>query len=116
MIKLKRVYEPAEPADGYRVLVERLWPRGISKQRAALDAWLKDAAPSPELRAWFGHDPEKWDEFCERYRSELGENPEAVDTLKRIIADRDVAFIYAASDNEHNSAVVLRDYLEREPK
>lgn len=114
MIKLKRIYEPAKPDDGYRVLVERLWPRGISKERAALYMWLKEIAPSPELRSWFSHDPAKSDEFRKRYLDELQEN-EAVTQLRELIKDRDVTLIYATKDKELSSALVLKDFLEHPP-
>ncbi|NLN76826.1 MAG: DUF488 domain-containing protein [Armatimonadetes bacterium] len=112
LIKLNRIYEPANPSDGTRVLVERLWPRGISKQRAALDLWLKDIAPSPQLRSWFGHDPEKWDEFRRRYRQELDNNAGAVAQLRDVINRGDVTFVYAAHDTIHNAAVALKEYME----
>jgi uncharacterized protein YeaO (DUF488 family) len=113
-IQLKRVYDPASPDDGYRILVERLWPRGITKEKAAVDLWLKEIAPSQELRKWFGHDPQKWQEFSGRYQAELDENPEAVSQLRQILKKEDkVTFVYAARDIEHNSAVLLRDYLKK---
>lgn len=112
MIKLKRVYEPPGPEDGCRVLVERLWPRGISKEKASLDLWLKDVAPSPELRTWFGHDPAKWDEFRKRYFEELKENEDAVDKLRELDRKGSVTFVYAAKDMEHNAAVALKDFIE----
>ena len=113
MIQLKRIYEPASEADGYRILVERLWPRGMTKETARLDLWLKEVAPSPELRKWFAHDPAKWTEFIERYRLELDQNRVVVDELKRITEQHDVVtFVYAASDTERNSARLLKDYIE----
>ena len=112
-IRLKRAYTEPSSDDGYRILVERLWPRGLTKARLAIDLWLKEVAPSPELRKWFAHDPAKWAEFIRRYRLELDENREAVDELKRILKQQDVVtFVYAASDTEHNSARLLKDYLE----
>ncbi len=112
MIHLKRVYEPPDPADGFRVLVERLWPRGLSKSRAQVDLWLKDVAPSSELRTWYGHEVEKWEEFQRRYRAELQNNP-AVEQLRQLRQDKPVVtFVYAAHDTEHNSAVTLRAFLE----
>lgn len=111
-IRLKRAYEDPSPDDGTRILVERLWPRGLSKERAAIDLWLKDAAPSTELRRWFGHDPEKWPEFRRRYREELRTREEVVGRLRRLSHDGSVTFIYAASDEEHNAALVLRDVVE----
>jgi uncharacterized protein YeaO (DUF488 family) len=111
-IRLKRAYEKPAPDDGLRVLVERLWPRGLSKERAAVDLWMKDIAPSPELRRWFNHDPARWDEFQRRYRAELRQNKDVVDELRRKCRDRTVTFVYAARDEEYNSALVLRAYLE----
>lgn len=111
MFKLKRVYEPPAADDGFRVLVDRLWPRGVSKEQAALDVWLKDVAPSPALRAWFGHDPAKFDEFAERYQAELAENP-AAEHLRRLEREHQVVtLVYAAKDVEHNHAFVLREFL-----
>lgn len=111
MIALKRVYAAAEAGDGFRLLVERLWPRGVSKEKAAVDLWLKDIAPSAELRQWFAHDDDKWPEFQQRYREELRENP-AVDTLRGLILQhRRITFVYAASD-ERNSASVLKQFIE----
>ena len=112
---LKRAYDPAGARDGYRVLVERLWPRGVRKTDLQLDAWLKDVAPSPELRRWFGHDPARWNEFAARYRRELGEHPaaEALAELVRRASVRTVTLVYGARDETHNSAVVLRGEVER---
>ncbi len=112
LIKLKRAYEAPARADGYRVLVERLWPRGVSKDEAALDRWLKDIAPSPELRNWYGHDPEKWPEFQQRYQRELMANNDQVEVLRALCEQKTVTFIYAAKDEEHNSAVVLKAFLD----
>ncbi|HQR34483.1 MAG TPA: DUF488 domain-containing protein [Blastocatellia bacterium] len=112
MIKLKRVYEPPSADDGIRILVERLWPRGISKEKARVDEWLKEIAPSQELRKWFQHDPAKWEEFQERYRKELDQNQELVNNLKRKAKGKTVTFIYAASDEERNSAMLLKNYLK----
>lgn len=111
MIQLKRAYEDAAPADGRRFLVERLWPRGVRKEALAVEAWLKDAAPSPELRRWYGHDPEKWPEFRARYRAELEANPDAWRALLDAAREGDVTLVYAARDTERNSASVLRDLL-----
>jgi uncharacterized protein YeaO (DUF488 family) len=113
MIQLKRVYEQPSRRDGLRILVERLWPRGLSKQRAAVDLWLKDVAPSPELRKWFAHDPAKWKEFQERYRKELRERKDAVHLLKQNCKKGTITLVYAARDEEHNGAVALKRYLER---
>lgn len=113
MVRLKRVYEELSPDDGKRVLVERLWPRGVSKEEAHVDLWLKDIAPSPELRKWFGHDPEKWEEFRKLYWQELDRNHSVVSKLRDLIQQSDVTFIYAAHDEVHNSAVILKEYLEQ---
>lgn len=112
MIQLKRVYEPASKTDGFRILVERLWPRGMSKQRAQVDLWLKEVAPSAELRSWYAHKVEKWEEFQKRYRAELRQNP-AVEQLRVILSEKPtVTFVYAARDETHNSAQVLKTFLE----
>lgn len=113
MITLKRVYEPAAPEDGFRILVERLWPRGLSKPAAQVDLWLKDIAPSPELRAWYSHDVEKWKEFQRRYRAELRHNPALPQLLALLQEKGAVTFVYAARDEDHNSARVLKEYLEK---
>jgi uncharacterized protein YeaO (DUF488 family) len=112
MIKLKRVYEKPSPEDGFRVLVERLWPRGLSKERAAVDLWLKDVAPSPDLRKWFGHDPARWEQFQERYRQELREKKDAVRLLKQKGKKGTVTLVYAARDEEHNGALALKRLLQ----
>ncbi len=109
---LKRAYEPAVRTDGRRVLVDRLWPRGLSKGKAKLDLWLKDIAPSTELRQWFAHDPDKWPEFRKRYRAELRGNP-ALSELRTLARRGKVTLVYAARDQEHNEAIVLRQILER---
>jgi len=112
-IVLKRVYEPPAAGDGYRVLVERLWPRGLSKERARLDLWLKDAGASDELRKWFGHDPGKWEEFRSRYFVEIRNRPEVIRELKDITATNPaVTFLFAAHDEEHNNARALKEFLE----
>jgi uncharacterized protein YeaO (DUF488 family) len=112
IIKLKRAYEAPESGDGSRVLVDRLWPRGISKDSARIDLWLKEIAPSAELRKWFGHDPSKWAAFRDRYVRELENNPEAVGRLREQLRRSTVTLVYGAKDEEHNDAVVLREYLE----
>ncbi len=112
MIKLKRVYEEPGEDDGRRILVERPWPRGISKQEARIDEWLKDVAPSPELRQWFGHDPARWDEFKKRYWSELARNTAPVQELREKAARETITFVYAAKDEEHNGALALKEFLE----
>lgn len=113
MIRLKRAYEEPSPTDGARILVERLWPRGLTKAGAKLDLWLKDVAPSSELRQWFGHEPAKWDSFRQRYWEELRVAGEAVDLLRQKAAEGTVTFIYAARDEEHNGALALKQFLER---
>jgi uncharacterized protein YeaO (DUF488 family) len=114
MVRLKRAYEPAGPHDGYRVLVERLWPRGVRKLDLRLDAWLKDVAPSDGLRRWFGHDPARFGEFAARYRRELKRSPaaEALADLVRRASTGTVMLIYAARDETYNGAVVLREEIE----
>jgi uncharacterized protein YeaO (DUF488 family) len=116
MIKLKRAYEAVTPDDGLRILVERLWPRGISKQRAKIDLWLKDLAPSSDLRKWYSHAPARWPIFRQRYRTELKGHGSLLALLKLVAQDRTTTFIYAASDKERNSAVVLKQYLEQQVK
>lgn len=111
-IRLKRVYARPEDDDGPRFLVERLWPRGLTKDRAKVDAWFKDVAPSPELRRWYSHDPKKWPEFRRRYLAELGRNPEAVGRLRARLGEGTVTFVYAAKDEQRNSAAVLKAWLE----
>ncbi|QJD31280.1 DUF488 family protein [Methylococcus geothermalis] len=113
-IRLKRVYEERSPEDGERFLVERLWPRGMSRQSLALSAWLKDLAPTTELRRWYGHDPGKWEEFRHRYCLQLDRSPEALQSLLQACAHGTVTLLYSARDTERNSAVVLRDFLERQ--
>jgi uncharacterized protein YeaO (DUF488 family) len=112
MIQLKRVYEEPSDKDGMRVLVERLWPRGLTKERAAVDLWLKDVAPSPELRKWFGHDPARWEQFQERYQKELRKQEEAVQLLKQKGKEGTVTLVYAARDEEHNGALALKRFLQ----
>ena len=112
MIQLKRVYEKPSRNDGLRVLVDRLWPRGLTKELAAVDLWLKDVAPSTELRKWFGHDPAKWKEFQVRYRKELREKKDALELLKQKSEEHTVTLVYGARDEEHNEALVLKSVLE----
>jgi uncharacterized protein YeaO (DUF488 family) len=112
MIHLKRVYEEPSKNDGLRVLVERLWPRGLTKERAAVELWLKDVAPSPELRKWFGHDPARWEKFQERYQRELRGKKDAVRLLKQKAMDGTLTLVYAARDEEHNGALVLKKFLQ----
>ena len=110
-VKLKRVYESPSRADGVRVLVDRLWPRGLTKEAAAADRWLRDLAPSSELRRWFGHDPERWAEFRRRYARELGARSEQLDELRSLARKRRITLLFAARDETHNDAVVLRELL-----
>ena len=112
-IRLKRAYDPPAAADGLRILVERLWPRGVARARAKIDYWYKEVAPSPELRRWFAHDPARWPEFRRRYRAELRSNAEDVARLAKLCAGHRVTFVFAARDEAMNSAVVLREYLAR---
>lgn len=112
MILIKRVYEEYSPTDGKRILIDRLWPRGISKEEAKLDLWLKEIAPSTELRQWFGHDPAKWGEFKKRYISEIKSNTQALSRLEELVKKGNVTLVYGAKDEEHNDAVVLKEYLE----
>jgi len=111
MIKLKRVYESPSLQDGLRVLVDRLWPRGLTKERAAVDLWVKDVAPSTELRKWFAHDPAKWKQFQIRYRKELHEKKDALQELKQKCKGHTITLVYGARDEEHNEAVVLKKIL-----
>ncbi len=110
-ILIKRIYEPAAKSDGFRVLVDRLWPRGISKETAKLDLWLPDIGPSTKLRQWFNHDPPRWDEFQRRYHAELKDMKELVADLKGQALKGTVTLLYSAKDEQHNQAVALRAYL-----
>jgi uncharacterized protein YeaO (DUF488 family) len=112
-IQIKRVYEEPSRADGVRILVDRLWPRGLSKEKARVDIWLKEIAPTTELRKWFNHDPKKWTEFQTRYRRELKSNAAVVATLKEKVAEVPVTLVYGARDEEHNEAVVLEALLQK---
>lgn len=112
MVKIKHVYEAYDAADGKRFLIDRLWPRGMSKEKLVMDAWLKDVSPSGELRGWFGHDPDKWDEFQHRYTAELDSNPKGWEPLLEASRGGTVTLLFAAHDSEHNNAVVLKAYLE----
>lgn len=111
-INLKRVYEPASEQDGYRVLVDRLWPRGISKANAAVDLWLKEVGPSTPLRQWFSHDPQKWTEFKARYFAELDANQQHLAPLLEAARAGNLTLVYSSRDEEHNQAVALREYLQ----
>jgi uncharacterized protein YeaO (DUF488 family) len=112
MIKLKRAYYGSSPGDGERILVERLWPRGLTRERAKIDLWLKDVAPTPELRKWFGHDPAKWEEFRKRYETELKRKGHLLELLKEKARKGTITFIYAAKDETHNGALALKQFLE----
>jgi uncharacterized protein YeaO (DUF488 family) len=112
MLKLKRIYEPAAAGDGFRILVDRVWPRGVSKSAAHLDLWMKEIAPSNALRKWFAHDPARWSEFQRRYRSELRAQPELTRELKRLLKEHPTTtLLFGARDEEHNQAVALRAFL-----
>jgi uncharacterized protein YeaO (DUF488 family) len=112
-VKLKRVYEKSTKEDGTRILVDRLWPRGLTKEKANVDVWLKEIAPSTELRNWFHHDPARWTEFKKRYHAELKSKEEQIELLKRELKVRTVTLVYAAKDEEHNEALVLKELLSR---
>jgi uncharacterized protein YeaO (DUF488 family) len=112
-VRLKRAYEAAEPSDGYRVLIDRIWPRGVSKEQAHLDEWARELAPSSELRRWFGHDPAKFEEFRGRYRDELAAQGEKLRELRARARKGALTLIYSARDTEHNDAVVLAELLRR---
>ena len=111
-LQLKRAYAPPEPTDGTRVLVDRIWPRGLTKEKAALDLWLKEVAPSPALRKWFGHEPSRFGPFAEKYRAELAKNEAALAPLLEALRAGPVTLVYAAHDEAHNHAVVLKAHLE----
>jgi uncharacterized protein YeaO (DUF488 family) len=110
-VVLKRAYEPPEKSDGKRILVDRLWPRGVSKAEADLDQWVKEIAPSAELRTWFGHDPERWGEFRRRYRAELAQHSDMLTDLRRRASESRITLVYSAKDEVHNDAVVLRNVI-----
>ncbi|RPJ26324.1 MAG: DUF488 family protein [Chloroflexi bacterium] len=114
MLKIKRVYETAQASDGVRFLVERLWPRGMKKEDLKMKAWLKEVAPSQSLRRWFAHDPLKWQEFQQRYRAELEANPDAWRPILEAAKRADVTLLYSARDTEHNSALLLKSFLEEQ--
>lgn len=110
-VRIKRIYEDPDDADGYRILVDRIWPRGVSKERAKLDVWLKEVAPSTELRTWFHHEEPKWPEFRTRYRAELDGNPAVAELRKLIAANSPATLLYSAHNETENQAVVLSEYL-----
>jgi uncharacterized protein YeaO (DUF488 family) len=110
-VRIKRAYEPAEPGDGFRVLIDRLWPRGVSKQEAHIDEWARELAPSDELRRWFGHDPARFEEFARRYREELAAQGDALDRLRERAGQGTVTIVFGARDTEHSNAAVLAPLL-----
>ncbi len=110
-VRLKRVYEPRTSEDGTRILVERLWPRGVKKEDAAVDLWERDIAPSTDLRKWFGHDPARWQEFRRRYAEEVGQHPDELSKLRAMAQEGPVTLVFSAHDEIHNNAIVLRDLL-----
>jgi len=112
-IKIKRVYEQPDKDDGSRILVDRLWPRGLTKEKAIVNLWLKEIAPSTELRKWFGHDPDKWEKFRGRYETEIRHKDDLINMLKRKASEGTITLIYAARDEKHNQALVLKQFLER---
>lgn len=113
IVHIKRVYEEPDPSDGKRILIDRLWPRGLTKEKAKVDLWLKEIAPTAELRKWFGHEPSKWTEFKKRYQEELQDNHETVNILLSEIKKGKVTLIYSAKDEKYNDAVELKKYLEK---
>lgn len=112
-VRIKRAYDDPSADDGYRLLIDRLWPRGVSRERAALDEWNKDLAPSGELRKWFGHDPERFDEFRRRYTAELHDQRDCIRDLRRRAGEGTLTLVYSAHDTDHNDAVVLADIVRR---
>jgi len=110
-VRIKRAYEPPASDDGIRILVDRLWPRGLKKENAAIDEWMKEIAPSTELRKWFGHAPERWEEFRHRYRSEIRQHSAELERLHKFAQNGPVTLVYSAHDDEHNNAVVLKDFV-----
>lgn len=110
-LQIKRAYDPESKEDGFRILVDRLWPRGIKKSDLKLDLWLKDVAPSADLRKWYDHDPAKWEEFKKKYAAELDENPESWEQIKQKLKHSTVTLIYAAHDSEHSNALFLQNYI-----
>jgi uncharacterized protein YeaO (DUF488 family) len=114
MFKVKRIYKESEPSDGYRILVDRIWPRGISKEKARIDLWMKQIAPSDTLRKWFGHDPKRWMEFRQRYREELRNEIGLIKQLNQLEEEHDtLTLVFSARDERHNQAVALRAFLQR---
>ncbi len=116
MIKIKRVYEPADKTDGYRILIDGLWPRGLSKEKARADIWMKEVAPSAELRNWFNHEPEKWAEFKRRYFDELKSKKEQIDLILEKEKEGPVTLLYGSREQRYNNAVAMKEYLETKAK
>ena len=110
-VKMKRAYEAATAADGRRILIDRLWPRGVKKVDAAIDLWLKDLSPSTDLRKWFGHEPARWEEFSRRYRAEIDSHPDQLAELRKLAQSHPITLVYSAHDELHNNAVALRDII-----
>jgi uncharacterized protein YeaO (DUF488 family) len=115
-IQIKRIYDDPDETDGHRILVDRLWPRGLSKEKAKLDGWVKEIAPSNELRRWYGHDPDKWIEFKSRYTAELDANPDSVAAVLRELRPDTVTFLYSSKEQRLNNAVALKEYIESKIK
>ena len=113
MLRMKRAYDPPSEDDGFRILVDRIWPRGMSRDQIQIDLWLKDVAPSNELRRWFGHDPSRWDEFKERYHQELADKDDLIDQISEKVSSGDVTLVFGAKDEKLNNAVALKEYLLR---
>lgn len=115
MIKIKRVYDPPSKEDGYRILIDRLWPRGLTKEKAKINLWLKEIAPSNELRKWYSHDPKKWEEFKNRYRKELANKQELLRKIVQLEKEKDiVTLLYSTRETEHNNAIALQGFLKKE--
>jgi uncharacterized protein YeaO (DUF488 family) len=113
MLRMKRAYDPPSEDDGFRILVDRIWPRGMSRDQIQIDLWLKDVAPSDELRRWFGHDPSRWDEFKERYHQELADKDDLIDQISEKVSSGDVTLVFGSKDEKLNNAVALKEYLLR---
>lgn len=114
MIKIKRIYDAPTKEDGYRILIDRIWPRGLTKEKAKIDLWLKEIAPSDDLRKWFAHDPEKWEEFKNKYKEELKTRQELLHKIKQLAREKGtVTMLYSAKDEKHNNAVALNDFLKK---
>jgi uncharacterized protein YeaO (DUF488 family) len=115
-IRIKRIYDPPSPQDGFRILVDRLWPRGLSKEKAKVDLWLREISPSNELRKWYGHDPEKWGEFKRRYYEEIGSQQEPLELLLKKAKQGTITLLYGSKEEKLNNAVALKEYLEKKMK